>query len=156
MTMLPTKLNQISKMTISEYVDNLYSAFFTQLPENLLHYGHVRGWLEDQDETFPQTLVDKRTAARITHMFMKIELHIEDCPHVHAATELRDLYTCRVCVEHVAQMYVRGIMSADEYFEQGGQSSLEQQGQPLLFNHLKLIEFSDEKAIISKIKAIFC
>lgn len=144
-------------MTVFEYVDNLYSAFFTQLSENLLHYGHVRGWLEDQDETFPQTLVDKRTAARITHMFMKIELHIEDCPHLHAAMELRDLYTCRVCVEHVAQMYVRGIMTADE--EQGGQSSFEQSeqgGQPLLFNHLKLIEFSDANAIISKIKAIFC
>lgn len=146
-------------MTVFEYVDNLYSAFFTQLPENLLHYGHVRGWLEDQDETFPQTLVDKRTAARITHMFMKIELHIEDCPHLHAATELRDLYTCRVCVEHVAQMYVRGIMPADKDLEQWGQSSFEQSeqgGQPLLFNHLKLIEFSDANAIISKIKAIFC
>lgn len=132
-------------MTVFEYVELLYNAFFTTTQDNLLHYGHVRGWLEDQDETFPETLLDKRTAARITHMFMKIELNIEDCPHVQAATELTDLYTCRVCVAHVAQMYVRGIIPADE-----------QWGQPLLFNHLKLLEISDANDIISKIKAIFC
>lgn len=76
-------------------------------------YGHFRGWLEDLDESNLQQFVEKRTLARIIHQFMKIELKMTDKEDISGANVLKDLYTCRVCVNHVAQMYVQRIMDAE-------------------------------------------
>lgn len=78
----------------------------------LLKYGHLRGWLEDKEELHPFDILDKRTAARIIHQFMKIELKIPDEENISKAEELKDLYTCRVCANHIAQVYVKGIMKS--------------------------------------------
>ena len=84
--------------------------FVTLLSQKDLAYAHARGWLEDQDERFCDNLLDRRTAARILHRYMKIELGVPDVQDISAANVLADLYTCRACVNDVAQMFVRGIM----------------------------------------------
>lgn len=76
-------------------------------------YGHFRGWLEDLDENNLQQFLDKRTAARIIHQFMKIELKMMDKEDISGANVLKDLYTCRVCVNHVAQVFVQKVMDAE-------------------------------------------
>ena len=89
----------------------IFPSFKTPLLlSELLHYGHIRGWLEDQDERFPDSTLDRRTAARIIHNFMRLELQIPDLPDISPATRLADLYTCPACVNHVAQVFCRGIM----------------------------------------------
>jgi hypothetical protein len=109
--------------------------FVNLLSQKDLSYGHARGWLEDQDERFCNNLLDRRTAARILHRYMKIELGITDLADVSAANVLADLYTCRVCVNDVAQIFVRGIMSSRqverdgklfEIFDMGGLVSKEE------------------------------
>ena len=37
---------------------------------------------------------------------------IKDLDNIDPAEILRDLYDCRVCVNHIAQIYLRGIMDA--------------------------------------------
>ena len=93
--------------------------FVTLLSQKDLSYGHAHGWLEDQDERFCDNLLDRRTAARILHRYMKIELGIPDLSDISAANVLADLYTCRACVNDVAQMFVRGIMCSCQFERDG-------------------------------------
>ena len=93
--------------------------FVNLLSQNDLSYGHARGWLEDQDERFGENFLDRRTAARILHRYMKIELGVPDLADVSAANVLADLYTCRVCVNDVAQIFTRGIMESSQVERDG-------------------------------------
>lgn len=82
--------------------------------QELLQYGYRKGWLETQDIMQPQRLLERREAARIIHQFLKLELGEKDEEEWDVAKELQDLYDCRVCVNHVAQVYCKGIMSSGE------------------------------------------
>jgi hypothetical protein len=114
----------------------------------LLRYGHFRGWLEDSDERHPETLLNRQTAARIIHQFMVVELHVPDIADISAAEKLRDLYTCRVCANHIAQVYARGIMGAEEVLP--GDAAATQS--ILIFNHLGRMSYREVQKIISSIK----
>ena len=122
------------------------SASLTQ--SELLRYGHFRGWLEDSDERHPENFLNRQTAARIIHQFMVVELHISDVADISAAEKLRDLYTCRVCANHIAQVYARGIMGAEEVLP--GDAAATQS--ILIFNHLGRMSYREVKKIISSIK----
>lgn len=106
--------------------------------QELLRFGHVRGWLEDSDERFPYNPLDRRTAARIVHQFMKIELKIEDLADVSAAEKLKDLYTCPSCVAHVAQVYCRGLIECESDF----------------FNHLELVSNFEAIQIFKRLRKL--
>lgn len=121
-----------------------YKTDFTQ--KNLLHYGHFKGWLEDLDENHPENLLDKRTAARIIHLFMKIELNVQDVPEIKQAEKLSDLYVCRVCVNHVAQVFIRGIISAEK---------LPDGSEKIFFNHCALVTKKTALEMIQKIKNLY-
>ena len=108
------------------------------LPE-LLRYGHFRGWLEDQDERNPAPPLNRQTAARIVHLFLLIECGVQDLPDITPATTLKDLYTCRVCANHIAQVYCRGIMGANE---------------DSFFNHLGLMTERETNAVIANCEAV--
>lgn len=139
-------------ITVENFVFLLWNAYCRRnekpvVPEenisSILHYGHVRGWLEDQDEVFPKELVNKRTAARILHQFMKLELSIPDLENIQPAYVLKDLFSCHVCVNHVAQIYLRGIMEKEEIDNQGKTE--------FIFNMLRVITRSETQSIINSI-----
>lgn len=69
-----------------------------------------KGVLEtgDLSESFEE--IDRRSAARILHNFMRIVLGIKDEPDISKAYVLKDLFDCRVCANHIAQVYLRGVM----------------------------------------------
>ena len=69
-----------------------------------------KGVLEtgDLSESFEE--IDRRSAARILHNFMRIVLGIKDEPDISKAYILKDLFDCRVCVNHIAQVYLKGVM----------------------------------------------
>ncbi len=113
----------------------------------LLHYGHLRGWLEDCDERFPDSHIDRRAAARIIHMFLKIECNLKDLNDISAARELKDLYTCPSCTEHIAQVFCRGIMGAEN-------SEIDENSQSLIFNHLAPLSQQDANEIFEKISLL--
>ena len=137
--------NDSDFIMIKDFVHLLWEQFkpFSEDINTILHYGHLKGWLEDWDEHDSQRFTDKKAAARILHQFMKIELNIleiEDRETYSKAEELRDLYLCRACANHIAHVYVRGIMEA-EYVEANGE-------QALIFNGSRTISQTEAQVFI--------
>ena len=115
----------------------------------LLRYGHFRGWLEDIDERHPESLLNRQTAARIIHQFMVVELHVPDIADISAAEKLRDLYTCRVCANHIAQVYVRGIMGAEEVLSSDAAATQS----ILIFNHLGRMSYREAREAMERLRS---
>ena len=61
---------------------------------------------------YPAEQMDRRHVAASVHQYLLETLGEKDEENWDAAKELKDLYDCRVCVTHIAQMYVKGIMPA--------------------------------------------
>lgn len=134
--------------TICQLVATLWSKFFPTKPltdKELLRFAHVRGWIEDQDERFCDNSLNRQIAARIIHQFMKIELGVADLQDISAAEELADLYTCHTCVNHIAQVYLRGIMEAQVIVRDGVEYKF--------FNHLDEVLEREIESILEKIRA---
>ena len=125
----------------------------TEMPskQNHLSIGHKRGWLEDSDERFPEATLDRRTAARIIHQYLLIEQRIPDLPDITNATKLIDLYTCRACANHIAQIYERGIMDAEEL---PSQDSAHPKQTVLVFNHLEPVSLKQADIILEKVRKL--
>lgn len=54
----------------------------------------------------------RQNAAKLVHEWLRDICHEPDEPDIEAALRLRDIYDCHACVGHVAQVYVKGIMTA--------------------------------------------
>ncbi len=81
--------------------------------------GRRSGWLEAEDELYPDRDISRKNVARILHMYLlKVRL-ISDLPDISRASALKDLYDCRICANHVAQVYLRGIMNAKNLLKEG-------------------------------------
>lgn len=137
--------NDSDFIMIKDFVHLLWEQFKPSSEDinTILHYGHLKGWLEDWDEHDSERFTDKKAAARILHQFMKIELsipEIEDRETYSKAEELRDLYLCRACANHIAHVYVRDIMEA-EYVETNGE-------QALIFNGSRIITQAEARVFI--------
>ena len=135
-------------ISITKFVTLIASSFsqvFSAGEPDFLRYGHLQGWLEDQDERFCEKNVNRQTAARILHQFMKIELGVPDLSDISPANLLADLYTCHTCVNHIAQVYLRGIMEAQTVERDGVEYKI--------FNQVELVSEEDSKFYIEKIKA---
>lgn len=109
---------------------------------SLLYYGRKRFWLEDQDERYSSQEMNRRTAARIIHKFMKIELGFEDLEDIHKAEVLKDLYTCRVCANSIANVYLRKLMPS-EIIDFNGETSE-------IFNMLKPVTKPEALEILDR------
>ena len=129
--------------------------FFELLTKNFhlscdLHSAHQRGWLEDEDERHGDRPLDKRTAARISHEFMRLVLGLPNLEDIGPALELKDLFTCRVCANHIAQVYCRGIMDCEEI------ESPEKPGQIVkIFDSLALLSQAQAGLIVEKLTAVY-
>ena len=136
--------------TIEQLINSLWSHFFSNKPlseRELLPYAHARGWIEDQDERFCNESLNRQTAARIIHQFMKIELGVPDLPDISPANALADLYTCHTCVNHIAQVYLRGIMTAQTVERDGVEHQI--------FNHLGEITEEEIRFALECITSFF-
>ncbi len=130
-------------MTVGDFVVQLWLECrgVTLTQSELLKYGHFRLWLEDSDERHPESPLNRQTAARIIHQFLRIECGLPDLLDITPAQELKDLYTCRVCANHIAQVYVRKIIPAQEYDDC-----------TLIFNHLEPVSKNEACEYIRKIQ----
>lgn len=73
--------------------------------------GMKKGWLEARERLEAEKPIERRTAAKIVHEFLRRECGEADEADWGAAGRLKDLYDCRTCVNHVAQVYAKGIMT---------------------------------------------
>ena len=143
--------NHSEEISVGEFVFLLMNCKNSSASKNLsltelLRYGHFRLWLEDQDETHPEKPLNRQTAARILHEFLRIECGLDDLQDISSATQLKDLYTCRVCTNHIAQVCARGLMHPQEIQT----SEKEEQ----IFNHLEVMKKSEALEILQKVKEI--
>lgn len=142
----------MSEIKVGEFIKNLWNAFLEETGGKqmeisaLLHYGRTRFWLEDQDKVQKDSVLTKRTAARIVHHFMNKELNFSDLKDIHQAEILKDLYTCRVCANSIAQVYLRGLMTGEE-IEVNGETAE-------IFNMLESVSESSAEEIILKLKKL--
>ena len=92
-------------------------------------------------------LLDRRGAAKITHLFIRDVFGIKDLDNIDPAEKLRDLYDCRVCVNHIAQMYLRGIMDAIEMKSATGDPFY-------IFDGRGTVSVTDAQMIAAKVKRL--
>ncbi|WP_143405016.1 hypothetical protein [Eubacterium uniforme] len=71
-----------------------------------------KSWVEEQDLINKDNQIDRRNSARILHMYLLNELNIKDADDITPAYVLKDLFDCRVCANHIAQVYLRGLMES--------------------------------------------
>ena len=71
-----------------------------------------KGVLETGDLTDKDGLIDRKSVARILHNYIRIVLKEKDEEDISKAYILKDLFDCRVCADHIAQIYLKGIMEA--------------------------------------------
>ena len=143
--------NSSKVISVGEFVFLLVNCKNSSASKNLsltelLRYGHFRLLLEDQDETHPENPLNRQTAARILHEFLRIECGLDDLQDISSVTQLKDLYTCRVCTNHIAQVCARGLMHPQEI-----QTSEKEE---LIFNHLELVQKNEVQEILKKVKEI--
>lgn len=143
--------NSSEEISVGEFVFLLMNCKNSSASKNLsltelLRYGHFRLWLEDQDEAHPENPLNRQTAARILHEFLRIECGLNDLQNISQATKLKDLYTCRVCTNHIAQVCARGLMHPQEI-----QTSEKEE---LIFNHLEVMKKSEIQEILKKVKKL--
>ena len=95
-----------------EFVELLWRAFLGGRKEwaDGMEAALRHGWLQPQDLAVCEEPIRRNAVARILHEFLLRELGEDDEKSWGKARELKDLYDCRTCVNHVAQAVCKGIM----------------------------------------------
>lgn len=106
-------------MTREQFIKRLLEVFGED-NEDVFSKGLENGWLEFEDKLYRDDEINRKNIARIIHLYLLKEKGISDLKDISKAADLRDLYDCRVCANHVAQVYLRDIMSAKELSVNGG------------------------------------
>lgn len=89
-------------LTVEQFVGMLHDS------ADLAREGTGRGYSEVSQK--PQELITRKTAAGIIHRALLLAGETDE-EGIDAAWQLKDLYTCRTCVNHIAQVYRKGIMT---------------------------------------------
>ena len=76
---------------------------------------HRLGITDKYESEHPEKILKRKDTARILHLYMKKVLGVTDEDDITPASVMKDLYDCRVCVNHIAQVYLKGIMKAHAY-----------------------------------------
>lgn len=106
-------------MTRFQFIQRLLDVFGEDTGD-VFSNGLENGWLEFEDKLYHEDEINRKNIARIIHMYLLKVKGISDLQDISKAGELRDLYDCRVCANHIAQVYLRDIMSAKELSVNGG------------------------------------
>lgn len=100
-------------MTLRSYIKTLIGE---DVPDSI-EEAHRLGLIDKYESEHPESKVLRKDAAKILHLYMLKVLSLKDEEDISPASVLKDLYDCRVCVNHIAQVYLKGIMKAHEYPE---------------------------------------
>ena len=67
--------------------------------------------LEIKDEQYDLVLT-RKLCAKIIHEYLQRYMHEPDETSIERAYFIKDLFDCRICANHIAQVYLKGIMDA--------------------------------------------
>ena len=107
-----------SQVTTAQFTTMLIRSRYGDMPPAGGHWasGYLKSAYDQEviianDFDEPDTPLERRFAARIGHEALVKLFGEADEPDISVAEEtLPDLYSCRTCVWHVAQLYIKGIM----------------------------------------------
>ncbi len=100
-------------ITTEEFVTMLRKTHFPdENAANPLQKSKEEGWVEPFHILHGTDWIERIAAAGILHQFIKIILQEKDEDNWEPAKKLKDIYDCRTCVNHVAQVYCKGIMGS--------------------------------------------
>lgn len=104
-------LKNDSVISIEEFVQRVtVGGGMLSSSADCVEYGYHSGWLEAQDVAGRKAVLQRKTAARILHEFLRRECQEVDEIDGSPAYRLQDLFDCRVCAGHIIQVYMKGIM----------------------------------------------
>ncbi len=98
-------------LTVREFVESLSQMGRCDLFEKAFSADALRAAGIDMDAEKMRRL----DAALMLHKYLLEVAGIPDLEDISAAAVLKDLYDCRKCVAHIAQVYLRGLMTAVRY-----------------------------------------
>ena len=119
-------------MTAREFVDSLWSVHDenqqTGITRCKMEDKLTRCEIEDKLKYVLSNIpaneeLTRNQAAKILHTYMRDVLGIPDITDenvLHKATELRDLYDCRICAADIMQVYLRDMMDAGYVIKETG------------------------------------
>lgn len=131
-------------LTIAQFIRLLSDQPALKTDEAILRSAFEAGWIEALDLTAHDRPVRRIDAARITHLYLLHVKCMNDIEDISGAEALMDLYDCRICVNHIAQVFLRGLMSGI-YVPSG-------QDQTLIFDSQTIAEKADLLDIIYRIR----
>ena len=107
------ELNESSKAILSVELKEKAEAWNPgKFRDEVLDMSISRGWADAVEVVNPEKPLERRHIAAILHRFIKKELGEKDEEDISRAQVLNDLYDCHVCVNHIAQVWLKGIMDS--------------------------------------------
>ena len=113
--------------------------------DELFREAYIMKVIDNQDYLHPDDYITRKAAARIIHHTLLYLLDEIDVSDIRPANILVDLYDCRTCVLHIAQVYCKGIMGSKTITDKGTGKTYE------IFDMNSGIEHEEMDQIISKI-----
>ncbi len=124
---LDNKMDNISNKSDNAYKNNVYAdLILSDIPK--------------------EVDITRKQAAIIVHEYLKRVLHETDVDDVSAAAVLKDLYDCRICVRHIEQLYVKGIIEPQITVEMARSTGL-----PVIFGGNELLTDDEADKIVKRI-----
>lgn len=112
----------MSSVTVEYFIGAIWAGYLKNAGDEsapcsvdeIMESGRDAGWLEEQDILWKDRMIERRNAARIIHEFLRLKCGETDENDWRKAEKLTDLYDCKACAKHVAQVYLKGIMPAKD------------------------------------------
>lgn len=82
--------------------------------EKCFAYALDKRIIDNSDVSSESKPIKRRTAARMLHEVMQNILEEKDISQWQSALVLKDLFDCNRCVNHIAQVYAKGIISVND------------------------------------------
>lgn len=101
-------INQDNQFLSKEEFVNIFSEYSGIDKDELLK----KGVFESSDFINENELMERRNAARIIHLFVRDIKGVKDEPDISESYIIKDLFDCRICANHIAQVYLKGIIEA--------------------------------------------
>ena len=83
--------------------------------DDAINDAHVSGLIDLYMSEHADDMILRKDAAKILHLYLKNIRQVKDEEDISPAAVLKDLYDCRVCADHIAQVFIKGIMKGHDY-----------------------------------------
>lgn len=106
--------NESNAISAESFIEKLWKEYLSQRVDCQMNFhefinsGILKGWIPDG--FLSQSSPDRKNIAWVIHEFLKKECDETDEEDISTASKLQDIYDCHSCVNHIAQVYEKGIM----------------------------------------------